>query len=79
VRTVLKKINRDLKKIAQITNIKTPFTFYTARHTSATTLKRSGVPTDVISEALGHSNLNVTQVYLSKFDHEVLDSAMMNL
>ncbi|HAS47075.1 MAG TPA: hypothetical protein DCS93_41710 [Microscillaceae bacterium] len=75
---VLKKINKDLRKIAEILDIKT-FTFYTARHTSATTLKRSGVSTDVISEALGHSNLDVTQVYLSKFDNEVLDNAMVNL
>ncbi|HAS40222.1 MAG TPA: hypothetical protein DCS93_07070 [Microscillaceae bacterium] len=72
-------MNKDLRKIAEIQGIDKSFTFYTARHTSATTLKRSGVSTDVISEALGHSNLNVTQLYLSKFDNEVLDNAMVNL
>lgn len=50
-------------------------TFYSARHTYATALKFRGVSVEVISEALGHSNLNTTQAYLSRFDPSVLDAA----
>lgn len=75
----LYRTKSELRKIADILGIETHITFYTARHTSATTLKRNGTPTDVISEALGHSDLAVTQHYLSKFDDEVLDAAIGSL
>lgn len=76
---VLKKINKDLKIIASILEIETHMTFYTARHSSATTMKRKGIATDIISEALGHSDLSITQHYLNKFENEVLDQAILNL
>ena len=75
----LYRTKSELRKIADILGIETHITFYTARHTSATTLKRNGTPTDVISEALGHSDLAVTQHYLSKFEDEVLDEAIGRL
>ena len=76
---VLKKVNKDLKIIANLLSIKTPITFYVARHSSATTLKRNGISTEIISEALGHANSMVTQRYLKKFDNSVLDNAMSML
>lgn len=76
---ILGQVNKDLKAIAKIQGITTHITFYTARHTSATTMKRTGVATDVISEALGHADLNTTQHYLSKFDNEVLDGVIVGL
>ena len=78
-RRVLKETNRDMRALAEQLDIKTPITFYVARHTSATTLKRNGVATDIISEALGHSDIQVTQHYLKNFDTEVLDLAMDSL
>lgn len=76
---ILKQVNKDLKEIAKIQGIQTHITFYTARHSSATTLKRKGIATDVISESLGHSDLATTQIYLKKFDNEVLDSVILKL
>lgn len=76
---VLKQTNRGLKEIAKLLKIETHITFYTARHTSATTLKRKGVSTEIISEALGHSNSQITQFYLKQFDNKVLDGAMAQL
>lgn len=73
---VLKKTNKDLKTISEILDIKTHVTFYVARHSSATTLKRKGISTDIISEALGHSDSHVTQLYLKQFENTVLDDAM---
>lgn len=73
---VLSKTNKDLKIIADLLSIETPITFYVARHSSATTLKRRGISTEIISEALGHTNSIITQRYLKNFDNSVLDNAM---
>jgi len=74
---VLKKCSKDFTLIANLLDLENKkFTFYTARHSSATTLKRGGVSTDIISEALGHSNTQITQLYLKQFENAVLDNAM---
>ena len=54
-------------------------TTYVARHSYATVLKRSGVPTSIICESLGHSSERVTQIYLDSFENKQLDEAMKNL
>lgn len=45
-------------------------TTYTARHSFATVLKRSGVNISYISESLGHSDLKTTEDYLASFEKE---------
>ncbi|MBT9894175.1 tyrosine-type recombinase/integrase [Phocaeicola massiliensis] len=52
---------------------------YTSRHSFASVLKKSGVNIALISEALGHSDLATTQIYLDSFDNEQVDEAMKNL
>ena len=42
-------------------------------------LKRSGVSTSLISEALGHSSERVTQIYLDSFGSDQMEDAMKNL
>lgn len=69
VRSIIAKCNRRLKKIADETGIG-KLTTYTARHSFATVLKRSGAKTSYISESLGHSNLKVTENYLAYFEKE---------
>lgn len=62
-------INRRLRYIGQqlgIGNIST----YTARHSFATVLKRSGANIAYISESLGHSDLKTTENYLASFERE---------
>lgn len=43
---------------------------YTARHSYATVLKRSGANIAYISESLGHSDLKTTENYLASFEKE---------
>ncbi len=74
IRDELRRYNRSLKEIGQLCGIAAPLTSYVSRHSYATIAKHKGVPTAVISEALGHSSEEVTQVYLDSFDKEVLDS-----
>lgn len=61
-------INKNMKRIAKELGINKPITTYYARHSFATVLKRSGVSTEFISEALGHSDLLTTKSYLAGFE-----------
>ena len=50
-------------------------TSYVARHSFATNLKQLGVSTDIISESMGHQNINITNTYLKEFDSDVINDA----
>ena len=76
---IISKFNRDLKTIGLICNIDFDLTSYVARHSFASNLKDKGISQDIISEALGHQNLNVTQRYLKRLENEVIDGAMDSL
>ena len=71
----LKKFNKDLKQIAFLVGIDKKLTSYVARHSFATNLKQLGVSTDIISESMGHQNINITNTYLKEFDSDVINQA----
>ena len=48
---------------------------YAARHTWATLAFYSGIPIGIISKALGHSSIKVTETYLKPFENEKVDAA----
>jgi integrase len=73
------QVNQDLKIIGKLAGIETPLTTYVARHSFATALKRSGISTAIISEAMGHQTESVTQTYLASFENELIDDAFNNL
>lgn len=79
IHKILVKVNANLKLIAQDLNIEANMTTYVARHSFASVLKKSGTNIAIISEALGHSDLSTTQIYLDSFDNEQIDNAMKNL
>lgn len=64
-------INDWMAKIRQKLKIEKKVTTYVARHTFSTVLKRSGVSTEFIQEALGHTNIRTTENYLDSFEKEV--------
>lgn len=77
IHKVLGHINKHLKTIADTAKLKNVnLTTYVARHSFATTLKKSGVHVEMISEALGHSDIATTQIYLDSFDNSQIDNAM---
>jgi integrase/recombinase XerD len=63
-------INKYVKRIAKDLKIPENVTTYTARHSFATVLKRSGASTEFISESLGHSNISTTESYLGSFEKD---------
>lgn len=51
------------------------FIFYTARHTWATTAYYCEIHPGIISEAMGHSSITVTETYLKPFRSRKIDEA----
>lgn len=64
-----KRINTHMKSIGKALGIDGIST-YTARHSFATVLKRSGANIAYISESLGHNSLKTTESYLASFEKE---------
>jgi integrase len=69
IQDVTRRINKHLKIIGDRLEIPSIST-YTARHSYASVLKRSGANIAYISESLGHSNLKTTENYLASFEKE---------
>ncbi|NTS43901.1 tyrosine-type recombinase/integrase [Flavisolibacter sp. BT320] len=63
-------INYWMKEILLNLGIDKKATTYVARHTFSTVLKRSGASTEIIQEALGHTDIKTTESYLDSFDRE---------
>jgi integrase/recombinase XerD len=71
----LSKFNRDLKELANLAGVEKNVTSYVIRHSYATNLKQLGVATDLISESMGHTNLDITNCYLKGFENDEIDDA----
>lgn len=68
IRNTVRGINKHIKVIAKNIGIEVNVTTYTARHSFATVLKRSGASIEYISEALIHNNIKTTENYLADFE-----------
>ncbi len=77
--TTNQNINRGLKIISEICEIKKHLTFHLARHTFATTITlMNGVPIESISKMLGHTKLSTTMIYAKLTQPKVaMDMAML--
>lgn len=64
----VKTTNKFMKRIGEDLKFDMPLTTYTARHSCATILKRSGASVEFISETLGHSSISTTRSYLADFE-----------
>ncbi len=68
IKQFVKMVNKHLRNIAKAVGITESISSYTARHSWATISKNSGASTEYIKEALGHSNVLVTEKYLKSFE-----------
>lgn len=71
----LRDFNCKLGKLAALLLPGVGISSYTARHTWATLAFYSGIPIGIISKALGHSSIKVTETYLKPFENEKVDEA----
>jgi integrase/recombinase XerD len=69
---IMRRINRYIRAFVTSLGLSAlDVSFYSARHTYATELKRKGVGLSIIKEALGHADQRTTEGYLKRFDEEV--------
>lgn len=66
----IKWVNKRMYEICEDLGIENKTSTYAARHTFSTVLKRKGVPTSFIKDALGHSSVAVTENYLDSFEDD---------
>lgn len=79
IKQAVKNINKYMKRIGEALKLNLTLTTYTARHSYATILKRSGAPIEFISESLGHKDLKTTENYLDSFEDDVKESYQRKL
>ena len=73
---VITYYNKKLKEIFKFLEIEKNITFYTARHTFATTALRNNVNINIIKQSLGHKRLSTTENYLDDFKESEVDDVI---
>jgi integrase len=73
---VINYYNKKLKEIFKFLEIEKNITFYTARHTFATTALRNNVNINIIKQSLGHKRLSTTENYLDDFKESEVDDVI---
>lgn len=76
---VINLTNEYMNRIGKKLGIEINLTTYVARHSFATILARSNVPTLFISQSLGHSSIKTTENYLGAFEKEQTEDFLKNL
>lgn len=69
----LRQINRNLNQLSQRSAMR--LSTYTARHTWATMAYHCEIHHGIISQAMGHSSIAVTETYLKPFHEDRIDEA----
>jgi len=76
VQQATRELNKKMKKIQDLLEIDKRVSTHVARHSFATTIKRSSIGgVAFISDALGHSNIRTTENYLAGFEDETRNQA----
>ena len=71
----LRSFNQQLILLGKILGLGDRLSSYTARHTWATTAYYCEIHPGIISEAMGHSSITVTETYLKPFRNKKIDEA----
>ena len=71
----LRTFNRQLMLLGELLGLGDKLSSYTARHTWATTAYYCEIHPGIISEAMGHSSITVTETYLKPFQNKKIDEA----
>ncbi len=63
--------SKEIKSLALAAGIKTPFSYYAARHSFATLMLDAGVPIESVSKMMGHADISSTQIYGKITDEKI--------
>lgn len=69
------RINHHLRVLSSMLGIEPVITMYVARHSWASIAKNNNIPITVISEGMGHSSIQTTQIYLASLNDSIIDGA----
>ena len=67
--------NRLLARLSEMLGCGSKLTSYTSRHSWATAARNHNVPISVISQGMGHTSEQTTQIYLTMLENSVIDDA----
>ena len=67
--------NRLLGRLSEMLACGCKLTSYTSRHSWATAARNHNVPISVISQGMGHTSEQTTQIYLTMLENSVIDDA----
>ena len=67
--------NRLLGRLSDMLECGCKLTSYTSRHSWATAARNHNVPISVISQGMGHTSEQTTQIYLTLLENSVIDEA----
>lgn len=73
--SLLRQLNQSLKLLGRQLGLTATLSSYAARHTWATMAYYCEIHPGIISEAMGHSSITVTETYLKPFRNERIDAA----
>lgn len=73
--TALNTHNRLLGRLSELLGCGCKLTSYTSRHSWATAARNHNVPISVISQGMGHTSEQTTQIYLTMLENSVIDDA----
>lgn len=73
--TALREYNKRLHLISKQLGLIKPLSSYVARHTWASLAKWNGINDTIISEAMGHTNVTTTTIYLASLETETIAAA----
>lgn len=71
----LRSFNYQLALLGKLLGLEERLSSYAARHTWATTAYYCEIHPGIISEAMGHSSITVTETYLKPFQNQKIDEA----
>ena len=67
--------NRLLGRLSKMVGSGCKLTSYTSRHSWATAARNHNVPISVISQGMGHTSEQTTQIYLTMLENSIIDEA----
>jgi site-specific recombinase XerD len=70
-KTLTKKVNAHLKRIAEDCGIIEPVSTYYARHSWATIATNIGISFELVGRCLGHTQKSITEVYINRDTAEI--------
>ena len=77
--SALRLYNKRLKRLSGMMQLAEPLSSYVSRHTWASLARSYGISDTIISEAMGHTDVKTTTIYLAALDSNRIAGANRRL